>query len=363
MTSYTQYSGPSGFDISTSYTFERLDAAVFGTIVDVTCVNATASYNVTTTRNPYAVLYNFEKNSVVNTTLLLDRNYPSLPIGSVVTEQNGEPLHTFLIPDSTIYTPLVLECTYGGNEILASISLSDRTSPLQVNGSVTYGSPLNATVKWQLSNMTHDCINGGSSPGSLADGWFSSGYYPGYMYENAAPTMGKILSELGQAYFSLLRQNIENANQIRTSDQMLDNGSFVKMVVSVLRVGGSSDTWLLIYALMFITAMHGAVMATVQGRVLPWSPQDPVEILQKCLPAANIDELTPLGYREEFKAIDGDGARQSTTQCSVKQRHAQHSTLSSVITAVQQLQRHSARNVDRAATPAAKTILPASMFG
>ncbi|GIJ92619.1 hypothetical protein Asppvi_001897 [Aspergillus pseudoviridinutans] len=322
VTSYTQYSGPSsGFNLPTSYTFERLDAAVFGTIVEVTCVNATVSYSVSTTKygdpqNPVVVMYNFAKNTVVNTTVLLNRDY-ALPfsIGSVVTEQNGEPLHTFLFPGDDVDQPFVLECTYGGNEILATISLSDRVSPLQVNRSVTHGFPLDATVKWQLSNLTDKYINlySHSGPGgSLADGWVASEYslriYDGSS-SLAAQTMGTILSELGQAYFSLMRQNVENANQIRTSDQMLDNGSFVKMVVSVLRVGGSSDAWLLIYALMFISATSGVVMAAVQGHVLPWSPQDPVEILQKCLPAANIDELTHLGYRERFEAINRDGAR------------------------------------------------------
>jgi hypothetical protein len=332
MTSYTQFSGPSsGFDLPTSYTFERLDAAVFGTIVDVACVNATASYSVTTTKygdpgNPEVVTYNFGKQNFDNTTVLQDRSYAyPLSIGSVVTEQNGEPLHTFLFPGDDLDPPFVLECRYGGNEILASISLLDRALPLQVNGIVTQGSHLNATVKWQLSNMTHKYIyeySHAGPGGSLADGWVASGYYH-YSFGDSstftAQTMGKILSELGEAYFSLVRQNVENANQIRTPDEMPNNGSFAKLVVSVLRVGGSSAAWLIIYALMFISAMLGVVMAAVQKRVLPWEPQNPVEILQKCLPVAIIDELTPLRYGEQFEVVRIDGARQLTR---TKQAHA-----------------------------------------
>ncbi|KAJ5363459.1 uncharacterized protein N7496_009172 [Penicillium cataractarum] len=322
MSSYTQYSGPSsGFNLPTSYTFERLDAKVFGTIVDVTCTNATALYTVTTTKygdpeNPDVVLYHFAKGNVVNTTVLLDRGYAyPLSIGSVVTEKNGEPLHTLLLPGDDIDPPFVLECTYGGNEILASISLLDRVSPLQVNGIVTQESSLNATVKWKLSNMTDQYINGYSHSGpggSLADGWVASGYY-NYNFGDSstltAQTMGQILSELGEAYFSLLKQNFENANQIRSADQMSPNGSFVKMAVSVLRVGGSSDAWLIIYALMFISAMPGVIMAAVYRRVLQWSPQDPVEILQKFLPAASVDELTQLEFQNRFQAVHQGGVR------------------------------------------------------
>ncbi|KIM95516.1 hypothetical protein OIDMADRAFT_59974 [Oidiodendron maius Zn] len=327
MTSYTQYSGPSsGFDLPTSYTFERLDAAVFGTVVDVACVDATASYNVTTTKygdqeTPDAVLYTFVKNDVINTTILQDPNFNSgLCIGSIVTEQNGEPLHTFLFPGGYyIDTPLVSECTYGGNEILASISLLEGGSPLQVNGIVTQGSPINATIKWLLSNMTDQYISRyshGGPGGSLADGWVTSGFYVGgfdTIRTSIAPTMSTILSELGQAYYSLLRQNVEVANLDRGLDKIPDNGSFVKIAVTVLRVGGSSAAWIIIYGLLFMSALLGVVIAPVQKRVLPWSPQNPVEILQKCLPmAAIIDDLTPLKYREQFEVAYGDGAGELT---------------------------------------------------
>ncbi len=75
--------------------------------------------------------------------------------------------------------PSVLKCTYGGTDILASVSLTDRVSPLHVNGSVANRSPLDATVKWQLSNITDKYINSyrHSGPGgSLADGFVASGY-------------------------------------------------------------------------------------------------------------------------------------------------------------------------------------------
>jgi hypothetical protein len=327
ITSYTQYSGPSsGFDLPTSYTFERLDAAVFGTVVDVACVDATASYNVTTTKygdpeTPDAILYTFVKNNVINATILQDPNYNSgLCIGSVVTEQNGEPLHTFLFPGGyDIDTPFVSECTYGGNEILASISLLGDGSPLQVNGIVTQGSPLNATVKWDLSNMTDQYISRyshGGPGGSLADGWVTSEFYiDGFGADPTfiATTMSTILGELGQAYYSLLRQNVEVANLNPGPDKMPNNRSFVNMAVTVLRVGGSSAAWIIIYGLLLISAMLGVVVAAVQKRVLPWSPQNPIEILQKCLPMGTIiDDLTPLKYREQFEVAYGDGARELT---------------------------------------------------
>lgn len=77
--------------------------------------------------------------------------------------------------------------------------------------------------------------------------------------------------------------------------------------VTVLWVGGSSAAWLIIHALMLISAMLGVVMIAVQKRVLLWSPQNPVvEVLQKCLPVAIIDEVTPLIYREHFEVVQKD---------------------------------------------------------
>jgi hypothetical protein len=110
-----------------------------------------------------------------------------------------------------IDTLFVSEYTYGGNKILASISVLEGGSPLQVNGTVTQGSPLNATVKWGLSNMTDLYISQyshGGSGGSLADGWVASTFYSdgfGPQRTSIPQTMSTILSELGQVYYSLLR--------------------------------------------------------------------------------------------------------------------------------------------------------------
>ena len=106
-----------------------------------------------------------------------------------------------------------------------------------------------------------------------------------------------------------MRQDIEIANQYRDQDQMYDNGSFVKMVVAVLRIDGASYAWLAIYGLMLISVVLGVVMASVKKHVLPWEPQDPVELLHRCLPQSDIDEVTRLRYGEQFVVIGGDIAR------------------------------------------------------
>jgi hypothetical protein len=134
-TSYTQFYSPSyGYSLPTSYAFKRLDAAVFATNVSMSCSNAIGSYNVATTRNVslgYIVsVYSIWKDNFPNITLVQDTSYgSSLSITSVVTEQNGEPLHTFIFPGD-FEPPFILERTYGGTEFLASISLLDRVSPI-----------------------------------------------------------------------------------------------------------------------------------------------------------------------------------------------------------------------------------------
>lgn len=333
MTSYTQHSGPSsGFDIPTSYTFERLDAAVFGTAVEVSCIDATESYHITTinygnTSTPdAAILYTFENDNGSNV-IVQDPNYNSgLCIGSYVTERNGEPLHAFLFPGGTSDAPLVAECTYGGNEIFASISLLERNSPLQVN-QIKSLSPLNSTVKWALSNITDQYItrySHGGPGGSLADGWVTSEYYTGGFFDSRgsiATTMSTVLTEFTQAYYSLVRQNVEIANLNREPGPLTDNGSWVDMTVTILRVGGSSAAWIIIYGLLFISAMLGVIVSPIRERVLAWSPQNPVEIIQKSLPTgAVIDDLTPLKYQDQFEVAYGDGARELLTQA--KQTHA-----------------------------------------
>jgi hypothetical protein len=71
------------------------------------------------------------KPNFLNITVIQDTSYPdALVISSVVTEQNGEPLHTLILP-GTLGTPFVLECAYGGNQFQASISLTDRVPPFQ----------------------------------------------------------------------------------------------------------------------------------------------------------------------------------------------------------------------------------------
>ncbi|KIM98376.1 hypothetical protein OIDMADRAFT_31179 [Oidiodendron maius Zn] len=318
-TSYTQHSGLSyGYNLPASYTFERLDAAVFATNVSVSCSNDTGSYSIVTADDDDGVRrYYVWKDNFPNTTLIQDISYDSsLVISSVVTEQNDEPLHTFIFPGGYYESPFILECTYGGNEFLASISLLDRVSPIQVNGVIEQGSSLNTTIKWQLSNITHNYIyyyGHGAPGGSIADAWISSKYYFGYTNNTfTAELMGTIVSELGQAFYSLMRQGIEIADQFRSQDQVYDNGSFVKMVVAVLRVGGASYAWLSIYALMFVAAMLGVVIASIKKQVVQWKSQDPVSLLKKCLPESNIDEVTLLRYGDQFEVIGVHDTEQPT---------------------------------------------------
>jgi len=337
MSSYIQYSGPSdGYNLPTSYTFDRMDAAVFGTIVDVTCNNATASWSIKSTKygnesNPQIVSFDYSKASFGGATVIYDRSSTTpFNIGSYVNDNNGDPIHGFFFAGNVMGPPFVLECTYGGHEILATVSLEDSLSPLRVNGTVTQGSPLSSTVKQQLAKIIDQymTIHGHGGPGgSLADGWVAA-QYDDYSTQvgTIEKTMAQVLGELGEAYYSLLRQNVENANLVRDRATLMpDNGSYVKMVVSVLRVGGSSPAWFIIYGLLFVAAMLGTVLAAIQRRALPWAPQDPVELLQKVLPAAVIDELTPLRYGGQLEVVHGHMAGNTehgaTGPYGVKENH------------------------------------------
>ncbi|GFF64905.1 hypothetical protein IFM47457_10964 [Aspergillus lentulus] len=162
MTSYLQWSGPpSGYNLPTNYTFNRLDAMVFGTNPWQSSLRWWRHCKLR--RFIYVWKPNF-----LNITVIKDSSYPdALVISSVVTEQNGEPLHTLILP-GTLGTPFVLECAYGGNQFQASISLTDRVPPFQVNKIVDHGPQLTAKAKWQLSNVTHNYIyDGHGDPGGM----------------------------------------------------------------------------------------------------------------------------------------------------------------------------------------------------
>jgi hypothetical protein len=99
-----------------------------------------------------------------------------------------------------------------------------------------------------------------------------------------APLMSTILSEFGEAYISLMRQGEEVRKYIPHSGGNAFEWKLVKLLVSVLRVGGGSNVWLLVYALMFVASAVGFIMALVKRHVLPWEAQGPVECCRSVSP-------------------------------------------------------------------------------
>lgn len=317
VSSYIQYSGPgSGYSIPTSFTFERLDAVVFGTVINASCVNATSTYNITTSKygdggSPRTMIeYTFTKGKGVSQSVLTDNGYSQpFNIGSYIDSSDNEPpTHAFFFPGESYRQPLAIECTYGGHEVLATVSVRDGLSPLQLNSTRTYGAPLGVNVTQKLAQAIDQYLtihSHGSPGGSLADGWLAAHYDGSFGDENSVVhTLEQVLGDVGQAYFTLMRQSVEASNVVREHpERITDNGTFVKMFVAVLRVGGSSPGWFAVYGLLFLTALFAAVMSAVQKRALLWRPQDPVDILAKALPAALIGEVMPLRYGGQFEAI------------------------------------------------------------
>ncbi|KAL1966620.1 hypothetical protein VTN77DRAFT_4031 [Rasamsonia byssochlamydoides] len=208
----------------------------------------------------------------------------------------------------------IVECTYSGAEFLASITLTDRLSPIQINGIVNQGPAIDSSVKWLLSNMTHDYLHGwsqGAGGGSLADGWISSGFNSdGENNTVSTELLGTILSETSEAYFSLLRQNVEIANQYRDASQLgdnNDNGSSVTLSISVLKLGGGGYGWLAVYAVLLIGALMGVVRTIAEKNVAQWEAQDPIELLQKGLglDCAGMNETTRVKFADNvFEVLD-----------------------------------------------------------
>ncbi|KAK9330746.1 hypothetical protein V1520DRAFT_117751 [Lipomyces starkeyi] len=169
----------------------------------------------------------------------------------------------------------------------------------KVNDIVSQGPSIDANIKWILSNMTR-VYKPWLRDGSLADGW-------GQNNAVSADLLSTILSELGEVYFSLIRQNIEIANMYREESEMYNNGSRVNMVITVLKLGGGAYGWLTVYAVQLTSALLGVFRTLRRKNILPWEVQDPVQILQRSLQHSSINESSRLRFRQQFEIFrDGN---------------------------------------------------------
>jgi len=125
-------------------------------------VNATASYAVNYGRLADEVsVYHISNQNGLHLTLVQDTSgLNSLMIGSEISNSSGSPLPTILVPNWVERRAFICKCTYPGREILASITLDSRVSPLMVVTGTIKRPHIGSYVKWTLANYVYGFLSG-----------------------------------------------------------------------------------------------------------------------------------------------------------------------------------------------------------
>lgn len=303
MSSYLQYSGtPDGFDMPAKYEFSKLQASVFGTHVNVSCNNVTSEYTVTLVANvdaPGVDVVMVGKPAGPNFTFLnIIGDSPHLPIGSAVTvdSKTGVPTHTIAVP-SFLNEAFVLECTYSGQEYMADVSVASAVSPLQIERETQSGPMIGPYVQQTLANVTQSLLAFGSQGGNLARGFLDASYNRyGDNNTGMADAIETVIGQLGEAYFSVLRQHVERSN-IYGARQ--DNGAIeseLHLFVVVQRLGGGQFGWLAILGALLISSLLGTLQVCFQRSAVNFDAQDAVKLLQSSMQNQQIHDTTRMRY-------------------------------------------------------------------
>ena len=305
LSSYIQYSGqPSFFNMPARYEFNKLQAIVYGTNVNVSCHNVTSSYGVTQADvdAPAVDVAVISRASGPNFTFLNTLDDPTqLAIGSavIVNSKSGVPVHTLAIP-SGFKSAFVLECTYDGQEYQAEISVNSSTSPLHIDRQTDLGPTLGPLVQQRLANLTSGLLALSNSGGNLAQGFLDAGYNT-YADNNTdmATAIETVFGQLGEAYFSVLRQGVERSNMYRSdSDLSAQAGSELRLFVTVQRLGGGLFGWLAVLAVLLVGSVMGLVQVCIGSSAVDFDAQDAVKLLRETLHSSDIRDKTRVKYRD-----------------------------------------------------------------
>ena len=316
MSSYLQYSGtPDGFNMPAKFEFSKLQASVFGTHVNVSCTNVTSEYSVTLAdvNTPGIDVAMVSKPAGPNFTFLTilgDSLHLTLLSAVTVDRKTGVPTHTIAVPDF-FNSAFVLECTYSGREYMANVSVASAVSPLQIERETQSGPLIGPYVQQTLANMTHSLLALGGLGGNLARG-FSDADYNAYGDNNTgmANALETVVGQLGEAYFSVLRQHVERSNIYEAARNNEASGSELHLFVEVQRLGGGQFGWLAILGALLIGSLLGTLQVCFRRSALNFDAQDAVKLLQSSMQNPQINDTTRMRYGDGLLLVGGANASQ-----------------------------------------------------
>ncbi|KAL8798373.1 MAG: hypothetical protein Q9182_006714 [Xanthomendoza sp. 2 TL-2023] len=309
VSSYLQYSGyTTGFDMPAQFEFNDLHALVYGTQIDVSCQNITSDYIISSADVDGLTLLYAGKPNGPNVTLIGDLSghkiLTALAIGSAVTIDpiTRDPIHTLVLPEFITESALVLECTHSGREHLANISVASPVSPLLIDTRVQEGPRIVPIVKQRVANIMHNLLSAGGQGGNLARGFIDADYNAdGTNSSGLASTLEAVIGQLDEAYFSVLRQQVESSN-IEKASSSLDTKSELRLHVTVTRLGGAQYGWLAVPGLLLLVSLAGTLRSCKSGKTVGFEAQDTVALLSTLLDD-NIRATTRLGYTARLTVL------------------------------------------------------------
>ncbi|KAG7008293.1 hypothetical protein G7Y79_00006g019130 [Physcia stellaris] len=302
MSSYLQYSGtPDGFNMPAKFEFSKLQASVFGTHVNVSCKNVTSAYTVTPADvdAPGVDVAMVGKPAGPNFTFLsIVGETPHLTLGSAITvdRKTGVPTHTIAVP-SFFSSAFVLECTYSGQEYMADVSVVSAVSPLQIERETQSGPLIGPYVQQTLANVTHSLLALGGLGGNLARGFLDADYNAyGDNNTGMADAIETVIGQLGEAYFSVLRQHVERSNIYGAVQDNEASGTELHLFVEVQRLGGGQFGWLAIIGALLIGSLLGTLQICFRRSAVDFDAQDAVKLLQSSMQNQQINDTTRMRY-------------------------------------------------------------------
>jgi hypothetical protein len=186
---------------------------------------------------------------------------------------------------------------YTGREYLANVSLSSEVSPLRIHNDTIQGPVLGPFVKQRLANMTQDLLVHGG--GNLINGLSDARYLSGDIDDSIASVLQVVLEQLGEAYFSVMRQSGERSN-IYTGGHSkgIQNGSRLHLYVTVVRLGGARYVWLVVLCALLLGTIVGMVQMCAGKTVPAFEAQNVVELLRSTLQIETCCDTSRVWYRD-----------------------------------------------------------------
>ncbi|KAH6670259.1 hypothetical protein F5X68DRAFT_265018 [Plectosphaerella plurivora] len=310
--SYTHRTGnPVGFDLPHRlvYTLDSLQGDVYGTTIEVTCIDTTDEYVVAKGSMEDVEIRFVSKPGGPNITVMWDagfgKTFRSLAIGSAVwgiEDETSHPTLTLAV-SGIIGSVWVAECTYAGHEYLTEFTLSSADGYIQTGPEKATFSDIGPRFKQTVANATNQVIEQGMG-GALARGFIDSRYNEdGSNTTDLANVLSTVLSQIGEAHVSLLRQDREFNNADPSPSQLQPNNkSHLTIRIRVHRMGGASYGWLAVYGVFFLGCILGLVRIYSRARTVAFEAQDAVKLLTNVYDP-NVNGKTRLRYEDRLSIV------------------------------------------------------------